>query len=86
MLPRLRAAGRATVDEAAIFAAITRQRTLVEGARDATAAARRNQPTAGSVLAAPCVHAQDDGGSATEDAAVSPALPVYDVEEWSDAP
>jgi putative transposase len=81
VLARLRAAGRATVNEAAIFAAITRQRALVEGARGATEAVRRDQPTTGSALAAGAVHDQDSGGEAAGEA---PALPVYDVEEWSD--
>lgn len=86
VLARLRAAGRATVDEAAIFAAITCQRALVEGARDITVAARREQSTTGSALATPAVHDAGDGGDATEDTAISPALPVYGVEEWSDDP
>jgi putative transposase len=86
VLARLRAAGRATVDEAAIFAAITRQRALVDGAGDATAAARRNQPTTGSTLATASVPVQADGEDATKDAVLPPALPVYGVEEWSDDP
>ena len=89
VLARLRAAGRATVNEAAIFAAITRQRALVEGARGATEAVRRDQPTTGSALAAGAVHdqdsgGQDGGGEAAGEASVPPVLPVYDVEEWSD--
>ena len=67
-------------------AAITRQRALVEGARDATDAVRRGQPTTGSAFAGGAVHDRDSGGQdgGGEAAGEAPALPVYDVEEWSD--
>src|SRR5271166_5957571 len=84
VLARLRAAGRAAVDEAAIFAAITHQRALVEGATSATTAARRGHSAIGSVPATMPMNDGDGVETAMGEEAPPDNLPIYNVDEWDD--
>ena len=79
-LAQLKAQGRATYDETAIFRTVTAMRSIADTATKSTKAARRTQERRACLPPSPSTHAALP--PAVEDAPV-PVRPFDEIEEWS---